>query len=137
MTKLEQKQKELINLLCNLLEKRGYRDLFKPDTQSEKLKSEIAELEKQEPDICHRCGEPNAHIKFAVCDDCWAKIVRAIDFIYKQKPITDADIEAWVLNYLHAPHDDYVVLHTVDVFKTALMIGAKAMRDNEIKHIKK
>ena len=52
------------------------------------------------------------------------------------KEIKDDDIEAWALEYLHAPHPDYVALHTVDVFKTALIIGAKAFRDGKIKHIK-
>jgi anaerobic selenocysteine-containing dehydrogenase len=52
----------------------------------------------------------------------------------KLKEITDEDIEAWVTNS-RVPHEDYIKLHTVDVARTCLIIGAKAFRNGEIKHI--
>jgi rRNA maturation endonuclease Nob1 len=128
MTKLEEKQKELIDYLKGFGKHIPYvKDLL----------AEISELDQETRPVydeaylneCIRKAKPNlSKIK---------DIDKALDEIRGVSEITDADIEAWVLDYKHAPHPDYVALHTVDVFRTALVIGAKAMKDKEIKHIEK
>jgi hypothetical protein len=50
------------------------------------------------------------------------------DFTSRQSPITDADIEAWAKT---------IPLSEPTVSRKALIRGAKAYRDNEIKHIEK
>lgn len=69
---------------------------------------------------------------------CEDEIIFLKKEIEEQEPINNADIEAWADKVALVPDEDNSHSERVDAYQWELLVeGAKAMRDNEIKHIEK
>jgi hypothetical protein len=105
----------------------------------------IEEQESTEQDLkCENCDEPIPCDYLAECikkaEPNLSKIKDVDQELAKIRgisKITDSDIEAWADKESLKPDEDNPTIKRVDAYDWDLLVrGAKAMRDNEIKHIK-